>query len=153
MRRPADRPATGSCRHGEAHGSVALWLLGVCVMLLFLGGLSLDLWRGFAERRAVAAAADAAAVAAAQAVDEAWFRTSGEVRLDPALAKAFATTSVAGQPEARRVTEILVEATPEQVSVTLSGEVPLTLLAILLPDHGPLRVTVRSTATPLAALP
>lgn len=140
-----------SCRHprrtGE-RGSVALWLLGVCVMLLFLGGLSLDLWRGFAERRALAAAADAAAVAAAQAIDEAHFRTTGEVVLDPGLAEALALTSLAGQPEAARMTGALVSVDGERVTVTVTGEVPLTLLAVLMPDREPLLVNVASTATP-----
>jgi Flp pilus assembly protein TadG len=39
---------------------VTLWVLGCCIMLFALGGLSLDLWRSFAARRALAADADAA---------------------------------------------------------------------------------------------
>jgi Flp pilus assembly protein TadG len=133
---------------GRERGSVAIWLLGVCVMLLFLGGLSLDLWRAFAERRGLAAAADAAAVAAVQAVDADRFRATGEIVLDPALAETFALASLASQPEAARMTGAVVEAAPERVTVTVTGELPLTLLAILVPDRAPLRISVRSTATP-----
>ncbi len=32
-------------------GSITLWLLGVVLIILALGGLAIDLWRGFAARR------------------------------------------------------------------------------------------------------
>ncbi|MGH9030897.1 MAG: pilus assembly protein TadG-related protein, partial [Acidimicrobiia bacterium] len=49
---------------------MTVWMLGLCLMLLLLGGISLDLWRAFSERRALASAADAAAIAGASALDE-----------------------------------------------------------------------------------
>ena len=51
----------------------------LCLVLFALGGISLDLWRAFSERRALAATADAAALAGASAVDEARYRASGAV--------------------------------------------------------------------------
>src|SRR6266540_1415895 len=35
-------------------GQVTVWMLGLAVMLLFLGGLSLDLWRAFTQRQNLA---------------------------------------------------------------------------------------------------
>ncbi|MFI5372728.1 MAG: pilus assembly protein TadG-related protein, partial [Candidatus Eisenbacteria bacterium] len=51
-----------------SQGTVTLWLLGLCLLLFALGGISLDLWRSFSERRALVATADAAALAGASAV-------------------------------------------------------------------------------------
>jgi hypothetical protein len=30
-------------------GTITLWMLGLCLMLFLLGGISLDLWRAFSE--------------------------------------------------------------------------------------------------------
>jgi len=43
-------------------GWVALWMLGLALLVLALGGLSLDLWRAISERRELAAAADAGVI-------------------------------------------------------------------------------------------
>ena len=39
-------------------GSITLWTLGLTVMVLFLGGISLDLWRAFEVRQDLAAMAE-----------------------------------------------------------------------------------------------
>jgi Flp pilus assembly protein TadG len=65
------RPTLGARRES---GTITLWMLGLCLMLFLLGGISLDLWRAFSERRSLAATADAAAVAGASALDEAAYR-------------------------------------------------------------------------------
>ncbi len=78
------RPNIGARRES---GTITLWMLGLCLMLFLLGGISLDLWRAFSERRSLAATADAAAVAGASALDEAEYRNSGAVRLVPADAQ------------------------------------------------------------------
>ena len=46
-------------------GTVTLWVLGLCVSIMFRGGLGVDLWRGVAVRRELSAVADAAASAGA----------------------------------------------------------------------------------------
>jgi hypothetical protein len=129
-------------------GSVTLWMLGLCVMVLFVGGLSLDLWRGFAERRALAAMADAAAVAGAGAVDEVALRTSGIVRLNPDRAAVLARRSLAGQPGAAAIQGASVRAGPRLVAVDVFGVVEFTLLRVLLPDD-PFTVSVSARATPV----
>ena len=58
---------SGADDRAAEHGTITLWILGLCLMLFLLGGISLDLWRSFSERRALAATADAAALAGASA--------------------------------------------------------------------------------------
>ena len=58
------------CDSSRERGTITLWLLGLCVMLFALGGISVDLWRSFSTRRALASGADAAALAGASAIDE-----------------------------------------------------------------------------------
>ena len=56
--------------------------------------MSVDLWRSFSERRALAATADAAARSGASAIDEDRYRTSGEIVLVPDVAEARARASI-----------------------------------------------------------
>jgi hypothetical protein len=72
------------------------------MVLMVLGGLSIDLWRVLAERRLLAATADAAAVAAVSAIDLARYRDPAAVptaldepvRLDPVPAEQRARESI-----------------------------------------------------------
>ncbi len=130
------------------HGSVTLWVLGLCVLLMFVGGLALDLWRAFSERAALASAADAAAVAAANAVDTDHFRRTSEVRLNPSLAEQMAIESMNSQDDRRSLTAASAHASTEEVTVTATGQVDFTLLRILLAHQEPFTVTVTATADP-----
>lgn len=134
-------------RDGEA-GTIVVWLLGLCVILLFVGGLSLDLWRVLADRRALAGMADAAAIAGASALDETAFRTGGEVILDPAAARARALDSVGVQLDQAVVDLVDAAATTDQVSVVLEGSTELTLMRILLPGSPTIRLRVQAVAEP-----
>lgn len=128
-------------------GAVVLWLLGLSVVLLFVGGLSLDLWRAFDERRALAGAADAAAAAGASGVDLDHLRTTGDVRLAPARAEALARAHLAAQPALPALRHAAVSATPAAVTVEVSSTIQLTLTKVLL-DTAPLTVQVTATAEP-----
>src|SRR5437879_5810969 len=75
-------------------GTVTLWVLGLCIALMFLGGLSLDLWRAVAVRREMSAMADAAATAGANGVDESALR-AGVVQVDPERARGLASRTLA----------------------------------------------------------
>src|SRR5262249_61898940 len=96
-------------------------MLGLCLMLLLLGGISLALWRAFSERRSLAAAADAAAVAGASALDEAAYRGSGAVRLVPADARRRALASLADQLDRRALRDTRVEATEDGGTGVVGG--------------------------------
>lgn len=130
-------------------GSVTVWMLGLCVMVLFVGGLSLDLWRAFSQRRALAGMADAAAVAGAGAIDEAAWRTSGAVRLDRDRAAALARRSLASQPGGGDIAAASVRTGPRLVAVDVSGVVGFTLLRVLLADE-PFTVSVSARAAPVS---
>lgn len=118
----------------DERGSVTLWMLGLGLMLLTLGGLSLDLWRLVGERRELATMADAAAVAAANGVDVELFRETGLVRLDPSRASGLALDSLARQPvgDDIRLGADWLAIEPDGVSVviTVRRTVELTLLRL-----------------------
>lgn len=75
----------GGTPHADEKGSVQLFMLGLGVAILLLGGISFDLWRLIGERRELAALADSAAIAATSGVDADYFRNEGVGRLDPVL--------------------------------------------------------------------
>jgi Flp pilus assembly protein TadG len=134
----------------DQSGTVTLWLLGVCLLLFALGGMSLDLWRGFSTRRSLAAVADAAALAGASGIDEAAYRRDGSVRLDPGLAEARAREHMLRQTDRSALDEMEVDVEEEAVTVVVRGRVAFTLLGVV--DRGgafPIRVT--ATATPRRA--
>ena len=137
-RRP--RRAQGSA------GTTTLWLLGLCLLLFALGGISLDLWRAFSERRALAASADAAALAGASALDEERHRTAGELVLVPVQAEAQARAALARQADQRALQSVDVRADTEAVTVVVHGDVGFTLLGLLSP--GDFDIDVTATATP-----
>lgn len=141
------RPNLGGRRES---GTITLWMLGLCLMLFLLGGISLDLWRAFSERRSLAAAADAAAVAGASALDEAAYRSSGAVRLVPADAQRRAQASLADQLDRRALRDARVEATEDTVMVTVGGSVDFSLLQIVAPGDA-FAITVHATARPQAS--
>jgi Flp pilus assembly protein TadG len=131
-------------------GTVTLWLLGLCMLLLALGGISVDLWRGFSARRSLANAADAAALAGASAIDEEAYRQHGVVQLTPPLAESRARAHVARQLDRGSLRAVDVHADHASVTVVVRGEIGFTLLRVLDPD-GDLPVRVTATATPRRA--
>ncbi len=136
-------------RRSDESGSLTLWMLGLSLMLLTLGGLGVDLWRGFAERRALTDIADAAAYAGASGIDEAVFRATGEVRLDPARARGLAARSLAAQSDDGALTGATVSVRRDgaAVVVTVTGRVELSLLRLVVADD--LDVAVTSVAHPV----
>lgn len=148
MTAPQSRVAGSWCRRSgrSEDGTITLWLLGLCVALLFLGGLGLDLWRAYSDRRELAGLAEAAAVAGATAVDTVALRANGTVQLATDEARQRALAALAAQRHAGLVREAVVAATPTEVTVVLSGTVELTLLKVLLPaGSDPLEVQVSAT--------
>jgi Flp pilus assembly protein TadG len=141
------RPNLGARRES---GTITLWMLGLCLMLFLLGGISLDLWRAFSERRSLAASADAAAVAGASALDEAAYRSTGAVRLVPADAQRRARASLADQLDQRALRDARVEANEDTVIVTVGGSVDFSLLQIVAPGDE-FAITVHATARPQAS--
>lgn len=151
MRREGRKGRAGRAkpdRAGES-GSVTLWMLGLALILLALGGLSLDLWRVFLERRELAGVVDAAAIAGASAIDEAAFRSGGEVRVDAAKAArtACAYLRTHSDPPASCAG---IHVSQGGIEVTASRQVELTLLNLLLPrvEREPLSIRASARVEP-----
>ena len=75
-------------------GSVTIWVLGLSMLLLVFGGLAVDYWRALALQRELAAVADSAAIAAASGIDEAIYRETGQVVLEPTRSRDLAEAAV-----------------------------------------------------------
>jgi hypothetical protein len=127
-------------------GTVTLWLLGLCMMLFALGGISVDLWRSFSTRRALASGADAAALAGASAIDESRYRESGVIALVPVIAERRARNSLARQLDQSAMRAAEVHATDGMVTVVVRGQVNFSLLGLL--SHGDFEVEVVATSIP-----
>lgn len=118
---------------GTERGSVTIWMLGLCVCVLFLGGLSVDLWRVFNERRHLGALADASAIVGAGALDETAWRRDRALRLEPSRAQATALAYL--RPRVSAGTSVQVRAQPDRVQVRLGRTVRLSLLGLLAPQR------------------
>jgi Flp pilus assembly protein TadG len=115
----------------DEHGTITLWVLGLSIALLFLGGLSLDLWRAVAERRQLSSMADSAAAAAANGVDLEALR-SGALHLDPVRARAIALESLDEDPHSADLDAVDIEVTGDRITVTLRDHVRFSLLGIFM---------------------
>ena len=125
-------------------GSITLWTLGLTVMVLFLGGISLDLWRAFEVREDLAAMADSAANAGASQVDAANYRDTGTLVLDAAAAAGAASANLDAQQDSAKITNRTLAASGPVLTVTLEGEVSFTLLQIFI---GGGSVDIRATGS------
>ncbi len=129
-------------------GSVTLWMLGLVMLVFGVGGISIDLWNVFGQRRAIVAVADAAAVAGASGIDESYFRETGIVVLDPDRAYARAIQSLQDAPDAARFEVVAVSIDGDEVRVALRSEAELTLLGLLAPNES-IEVAGHATARPV----
>ena len=127
-------------------GTMTLWVLGLCIAVLFLGGLSLDLWRVIAVRRSLVAMADAGATAGANGIDQTALR-QGVLRIDPVLARSQASEALQTQAGWAAVDAADVDVAGNRVTVTVRAHVGFTLLGIFV--HGdPVEVQASASAEP-----
>lgn len=129
-------------------GSVTFWLLGLAFALMTLGVLSVDLWSLVAERRELAALADASAKAAAGAIDESEWRESQRLILDRAEARRRAATILDFQSGANTESVIEFGSDGVTVRVSLSRTVETALLGLAGRRH----VTVGAASEATAAV-
>ena len=122
----------------DERGSTTLWVLALSLVLLMVGGISLDLWRALAEHRELAGVADAAAVAAASGVDVDHFRETGEVMLAADRAIELAHRLIAAQCPSDgicpAVDGVSVAVDGVSVVVELRRGFDLTLLGLAVPE-------------------
>lgn len=129
----------------EESGQITLWVLGLAVALLGLGGISVDLWRVMSERAELAVIADSAAVAGANGIDVDWFRATGEVRLVESLAQDLALSILSKED----VVVVGLTVQNNQMIVEIRREVEFSLLNILTAGQDPsvtIDVVGRATA-------
>lgn len=81
-----------SLRHDEGGFSAPIMILVMAMMVMIIGGISIDLWRIIADHREVTGLADGAAVAGATAVDVEAFEA--DPTADPVLQPALAVQRV-----------------------------------------------------------
>jgi Flp pilus assembly protein TadG len=130
----------------DERGTVTLWVLGLCVSLMFLGGLGVDLWRAVAERRQLSSMADSAATAAANGVDVDALR-AGALRVDPERARAIAQATLNRDPHTAALDAVDVGVDGNRVTVVLSDHVNFSLLGIFLGGRH-FDIQVRASAAP-----
>lgn len=111
-------------------GTATLWVLGLCIALMFLGGLSLDFWRALAVRRELSTRADAAATAGANGLDEERLR-AGVLALDPSRARELAAEELTGMT----LDGAEIGVASDSVRVTLRDHVNFSLLGIFMPGE------------------
>ena len=139
-------PAGGD--RGRRDGGLALvWVLSLTLLVLLpLGGVSLDLWRMFAAHRSLAAAADNAAQAAANGIDVEQAR-NGVIVLDPVRAESIANEVLAASPpRGATMGPVVVAVSPTRVVVRMSGSVRTSLLRLV--GVGSLDVSVSAVGEP-----
>lgn len=131
----------------EERGSVTLWVLGLAVGTLLLGGLAIDVGRAFTVRQELAAIADAAAIAGASGLDVGALREGG-VALDDDRVDLLATEAVASHSGATLVDDLVVSTVGRrQVLITVRGRASLGLLGALL-DAPAFDIEVHASAEP-----
>ena len=126
-----------------------VWSLLLAIMLLPMGGLSLDLWHGIAVQRSLQAAADDAATAGASGIDVQYYRDTGCLVLDPAAAVPLAQANLASQAGLGPLAAVDISVSPggQQISVVLEEDVHLTLLSLVEGDR-PLVVAATAWSSP-----
>jgi hypothetical protein len=128
-------------------GSVTLWTLGLSVLLLLFGGVSVDFWRALALQRELAAVADSMAVAAASGIDEERYRMTGEVVIDARRASRLGSEYAGAQDV--DLTGLEVSTDGISVSVRVVAELELGLMGVFIDQREPLTVSARATAVPV----
>jgi Flp pilus assembly protein TadG len=128
-------------RLGDERGQVTAFVVTIFLALLLLAGLVIDGGLTLAAKRRAINEAEAAARAGAQAIAIPTFRTSGNITLDPAGARAAAHgyLAAAGHPGTVRVAG-------DRVTVTVQITQHLQILGLAGLSH--LTVTGQGTAVP-----
>jgi hypothetical protein len=125
---------------------ITLWVLGLSVAVLFLGGIGLDFWRAVAVRREVSVMADAAATAGANGLDESALR-GGRLQLDESRVRQLVASELSEYPGASKLRNERVTIVGGQVLVTLGEDVHFSLLGIFM-GGGQFTVQARAVAEP-----
>ena len=132
-------------------GSAPIWFLGLSLCVLMVGSMSAELWRAIGERQELVSMADAAAIAAAGAIDLEQYRATGEAVIDRSEASLVARRVIAGSSGGSDLSgspSIVVAEDGSSVTVELRREMPFGLIRIFALEDQGFIVTGRSVAYP-----
>jgi Flp pilus assembly protein TadG len=137
----------------ERGDAMIVWCLLVALLLLPLGGLSVDLWHGIVVQRSLQSAAEDAATAGSSGINVEQYRATGCLALDPAAAVPLAQQNLASQGHLGSLAAVDISVSPndQQISVRLQEDVHLTLLA-LVEGSKPLVVTATASSAPVGSV-
>ncbi len=147
---PRRKPATVRDERGDA---MIIWCIGLAILLLPLGGISLDLWHAVSEERQLQTMASSAADAGASGVNTNVYRQTGQVILDPTTATALADANLADQtnpPVLSSQPAVIISPDDTQITVELQENVHLTLMGIVLPNRS-IHIDATGSAAPRAS--
>lgn len=149
MRSSAHPTANGPER--ERGDALVVFCVAMIIVILPLGGISLDLWHAISEERTLQSAADAAAAAGAGAINLTAYRVDQAYPvLDTAQATsaAYASLQRADLPALAQPPEI--DATPQGITVILKENVSVTLLTLAVGNRT-INIVATSSSGPRAS--
>lgn len=132
--------------NGE-RGSVTLWMVGLVMVVLVVGGIAIDLWRGLIAYQHLSSLVDSVAVAAGSGIDESVWRLEGRLVLDPERVQSRVSEAITAQTGLPVAYDVDIPADRSEATVRAWTSVDLTLLRLV--SAGPLEVSARATVTPL----
>ena len=139
-------------RRQDDRGQITMWVLGMVLVVSFVGWMGIGAWSAFGERRELSAAADQAAQAGATALDLTAARSSSVRQLNPVEAEARAWDSLARQ-DLGDLADVSVSATTQRIVVTIGSEIDTGLLGVFADDDEPFRISVTAIGTPREGTP
>ena len=129
---------------------MVIWCLGLAVLLLPLGGISIELWHSISDERALQTAAADAAQAGASGINTAVYHATGQVVLNPSQATTLAEENLAqqsGLPALAGPPTITISPDGQHITVRIDSYVHLTLLSLVEGDKL-IHIVATSSAAP-----
>lgn len=128
----------------DQRGQVAVFVIGMALVLLAISGVAIDGTRAFLYRRTLQNAADAAARTAAARIDSGRYYSGETIALDPAEARSAALESLRTRGLRARMA---IGSETRAVRIVLWDEIPTTFLGLVGIESLP--VGVEAVAEPL----
>lgn len=139
-------------RELNQHGTFTVWALGLCITLFMIGGISVDLWRAFAARRALAEIADSAARNGANSINVEQRELYGTVSIDGPAAKNAAERSINDNAALNNVnvtsSRVNVDVATNEIDVEVNSNFSFFLLGFF-PGGDDTNMRAHARATPV----
>ncbi len=133
-------------------GTFTIWALGLCITLFMIGGLSVDLWRAFAQRRELTEIVDSAARDGANNIKVEQRILYGTLSIDPLSARDSAKESIENNSAINNVDikniVIFIDQPNNQIDVTADSNYSFFLLKFF-PGANDTKISAHARATPL----